>query len=196
MPWWKRTIDVLGAVLGLILLAPIFVAGALAVRLSGPGAILYKQRRAGIGGKPFTIYKFRSMIANADAVKDLIRNKNEQDGPAFKIEKDPRVTRVGRFLRSTSIDELPQLWNVLRGDMSLVGPRPLPVDESTACQRWQRRRLDVAPGITCRWQVEDRRIKIPFDAWMRLDLSYIESRSLRHDLKLILRTLRAVFFRR
>ena len=192
MPPWKRLIDLTGAATGLVLLSPVLLASAAAVRLSSQGPVFYKQRRTGLSGKPFTMYKFRSMIVNADEVKDQLRDQNEQDGPAFKIEKDPRVTRVGRFLRITSLDELPQLWNVLCGDMSLVGPRPLPVEEAQACLGWQHQRLDVTPGLTCLWQVMERRNKIPFDDWVRLDVKYIRSRSLRQDLGLICRTIGVV----
>ncbi|HEX5270896.1 MAG TPA: sugar transferase, partial [Gemmataceae bacterium] len=195
MPRWKRAIDVLGSAVGLVLLLPVLAAAAVAVRLSSPGPIFFAQRRSGLGGRPFRMYKFRSMVVDAEARKAALMARNEQDGPAFKIKHDPRVTRVGRFLRATSIDELPQLWNVLKGDMSLVGPRPLPVAEADACDLWQRRRLDVTPGLTCIWQVRGRG-KASFADWVRMDLEYIRSQSLPQDLRLLLLTGPAVVLRK
>lgn len=186
---WKRAIDVIGAGGGLIVLTPILATAAVAVRLTSPGPVFFKQRRSGRGGVPFWIYKFRSMVADAEARKAELMSLNEQDGPAFKIEHDPRVTTVGRILRSTSIDELPQLWNVLKGEMSLVGPRPLPCEESEACSGWYLERLNVTPGLTCFWQVKDRRSKISFADWARMDIRYIRRRSLWLDLKLIVQTI-------
>jgi lipopolysaccharide/colanic/teichoic acid biosynthesis glycosyltransferase len=195
LPWWKRMIDVLAG--GTILAAslPVMAVVALAVKISDRGPVLFKQRRAGLGGKPFTIYKFRTMVVDADGKKARLRHKNEQDGPAFKIKHDPRITRVGRFLRETSLDELPQLFNVLIGDMTLVGPRPLPLEESNRCATWHRRRLDVTPGLTCIWQVHGRS-SVNFTEWIRMDRRYIRSRSLWQDLKLILMTVPSVLLRR
>jgi lipopolysaccharide/colanic/teichoic acid biosynthesis glycosyltransferase len=170
-------------------LAPIFLLVAAAIKLDSSGPIFFVQWRSGLGGRLFSMFKFRSMVVDAEQRKKDMGELNEQDGPAFKMEQDPRLTAVGRFLRKTSLDETPQLWNVLRGEMSLVGPRPLPVDETAACQDWQRRRLDVTPGLTCIWQVKDRRTKIPFADWMRMDIRYTRSRSLINDLKLIFRTI-------
>jgi lipopolysaccharide/colanic/teichoic acid biosynthesis glycosyltransferase len=170
-------------------------AAALAVRLSGPGPILFTQRRAGLGGRPFTIFKFRTMTTDAEALKASLRALSERDGPAFKLTDDPRVTRVGKFLRSTSIDELPQLWNVLKGEMSLVGPRPLPLDESDGCTRWQRHRLDVTPGLTCIWQVSGRST-VSFAQWVRMDMKYIRRRTFLHDLWILVRTVPAVVLRK
>jgi lipopolysaccharide/colanic/teichoic acid biosynthesis glycosyltransferase len=167
------------------------VAAALAIKISSRGPILFAQERAGLGGRPFTMFKFRTMVENADAIKPQLMHLNQQDGPAFKIKDDPRVTAVGRLLRSTSIDELPQLWNVLRGDMSLVGPRPLPINESLGCRDWHRRRVDVTPGLTCIWQVEGRS-QVAFDEWMRMDLQYIRRRRPFEDLRLLLHTIRVV----
>jgi lipopolysaccharide/colanic/teichoic acid biosynthesis glycosyltransferase len=195
LPRWKRMLDVAGATFGLIALSPLLLSVAAAVKLSSPGPVLFRQRRTGHGGKPFMLYKFRSMVADAERRKADLHARNEQDGPAFKVKDDPRVTPLGRVLRATSIDELPQLWNVLRGDMSLVGPRPLPCDEADACQPWQRQRVDVAPGLTCIWQVEGRS-RVTFDDWIRMDVRYIRRRSPWHDVKLLAKTLPAVILQR
>jgi lipopolysaccharide/colanic/teichoic acid biosynthesis glycosyltransferase len=196
LPAWKRTIDILAAASGLLLLSPILLSAALAIKLTSRGPVMFTQRRAGLGGRPFTIYKLRTMGTDAEALKSQLRSQSEQDGPAFKIKNDPRVTWIGRYLRKTCIDELPQLWNILVGDMTLVGPRPLPCDESDACQTWQRRRLDVTPGLTCIWQVRSGRSRIAFSEWMRMDLRYIRRRSPFMDLKLLCRTLLAVLLHR
>ncbi|MDW8262481.1 MAG: sugar transferase [Phycisphaerales bacterium] len=195
-PWWKRLIDVVAASCGVVVLSPVLLAVAALIKVTDPqGPVLFKQRRAGLGGKPFTIYKFRTMRTDAEAMKRQLAALNEQDGPAFKITNDPRVTPIGRFLRRTSLDELPQLFNVLKGDMSLVGPRPLPVEESDGCDRWHRRRLDVAPGLTCIWQVHGRS-RVTFDEWARMDIRYIRRRRLWHDLSLLVQTIPAVLLRR
>jgi lipopolysaccharide/colanic/teichoic acid biosynthesis glycosyltransferase len=188
LPFWKRGLDLVGAGLGLVLLAPLLAAIAVAVRFSSPGAVLFRQLRAGRGGAPFWLYKFRTMVPDAEHQKAALAPLNESDGPAFKIRNDPRVTTVGRFLRATNLDELPQLWNVLKGDMTLVGPRPLPCDESDAVCGWQRRRLDATPGLTCIWQTQEHRNQIPFAEWVRMDLEYMRRRSLRLDLWLLMRT--------
>jgi lipopolysaccharide/colanic/teichoic acid biosynthesis glycosyltransferase len=195
MPPWKRALDVLGAGAGLVLLAPLLAGIAAAVKLSSPGPALFRQRRSGRGGRPFVMYKFRTMVCDAEARQAELQARNERDGPAFKMRNDPRVTPLGRFLRSTSLDELPQLWNVLRGEMSLVGPRPLPCEESAACAGWQRRRLDVTPGLTCTWQVWARG-GVSFAEWARMDVRYIRSCSAWQDLKLLLLTVPAVVLRR
>jgi len=148
-----------------------------------------------LGGKSFKIYKLRTMRPDAESLKSELLAYSEQDGPAFKMANDPRITPIGRFLRKTSIDELPQLWNVLKGDMSLVGPRPLPVDESKSCQLWQRRRLSVRPGLTCIWQIRGRN-SVSFDEWVRMDLKYIKRRSFWYDLYLIASTAPAVVAKR
>jgi lipopolysaccharide/colanic/teichoic acid biosynthesis glycosyltransferase len=191
----KRAVDVVGAAVGLLALLPLLPVVAAAIKLSSPGPVFFKQRRAGRGGRPFWMWKFRTMVADAEARKAELMGLNEQDGPAFKIKRDPRVTTVGRFLRSTSIDELPQLWNVLMGDMSLVGPRPLPCTEADGCDRWQRRRLDVTPGLTCIWQVKGRSA-VSFSDWVRMDVEYIENQSLGEDLRLILLTVPALVRRK
>lgn len=195
LPLWKRAIDVVGASVGLLLLSPILAIAALAIRLTSPGPALFWQRRTGLGGRAFFIAKFRTMVIDAEKRKRELMALNEQDGPAFKIKADPRITRIGHILRSTSIDELPQLWNVLRGDMSLVGPRPLPCNEAEACQGWLRQRVDVTPGLTCIWQVRGRS-KVSFADWVRMDVQYIRSRSIKNDVKLLLQTVPAVFSRR
>ena len=191
----RRAIDVLGAATGLLLAAPLIAAAAAAIKLSSRGPVMFVQQRAGLGGRPFPIYKLRTMCQGADAMKAQLKAQSEQDGAAFKMTDDPRVTRVGQFLRKTSLDELPQLWNVLVGDMSLVGPRPLPVEEAEAVAGWQRRRLDVMPGLTCIWQVEGRS-RVSFVEWMRMDMRYIRRPSLASDLRLMAATVPAVLARR
>lgn len=192
---FKRVADIVGSAFGLLLLAPILSLAAIAVKLSSPGPVLFGQRRAGLGCAPFTIYKFRSMYVDAERRKEELKHLNEQDGPAFKIKNDPRVTPVGRVLRATSIDELPQLFNVLKGDMSLVGPRPPTFDEVERYRRWYLRRLDVTPGLTCTWQVQGRS-RVSFEEWMRMDLHYIDRQSVWLDLKLIAKTVPALLLRR
>jgi lipopolysaccharide/colanic/teichoic acid biosynthesis glycosyltransferase len=195
LPFWKRFVDVVLGSAILLAALPIMTIAAIAIKVSDRGPIFFRQRRAGLGGRPFTIFKFRTMVLDADLKKSKLREKSEQDGPAFKIKHDPRITRVGRFLRETSIDELPQLFNVLTGDMSLVGPRPLPVEESNQCATWHRRRLDVTPGLTCIWQVHGRS-KVTFAEWIRMDRRYIRAQSILQDLKLIIMTLPSVLLRR
>jgi len=183
----KRVIDIVCAAVVLVVLTPFMVIVSALVKLTSRGPIIYKQVRCGLYGRKFVLYKFRSMRRGAEDVLWEIRHLNEMDGPVFKMRNDPRVTPLGRLLRKTSIDELPQFWNVLRGDMSLVGPRaPLP-EEVREYTRWQRRRLSVKPGITCLWQVSGRN-EIDFHEWMKLDLHYIDNWSLLLDLKILLRT--------
>ena len=195
MPWWKRTIDFVGATFALVLFSPLFLLIAAAIRFTSPGPAIFAQNRSGLGGRPFRIYKFRTMCKDAEARKSALRTHSEQDGPAFKMVNDPRITRVGKLLRKTSLDELPQLWNVLRGEMSLVGPRPLPLDEQNGVERWQRARLEVTPGLTCIWQVKGRS-QVSFADWVRMDLSYLRRRSLTGDLKILFATIPAVLLRR
>lgn len=195
-PLWKRSIDFTGALCGIVIFAPVLLLVAALIKLTDPaGPVIFRQRRAGLGGRPFVIYKFRTMRADAEKLKAQLMALNEQDGPAFKITHDPRITPIGRLLRKTSLDELPQLFNILKGDMSLVGPRPLPVDESENCDNWQKRRLDVAPGLTCTWQVHGRS-RVTFDEWARMDIRYIRRRRLWQDISLILQTIPAVLLRR
>ncbi len=188
----RRFIDVLVSGTALVALSPVFLIAALAVKLTTPGPIIFKQQRAGRGGVPFTFYKFRSMYLDAEARKAALAEKNEhRTGPIFKMKKDPRITPVGRILRKTSIDELPQLYNVLKGDMTLIGPRPPTLDEIAKYDLWQRKRLDLTGGITCIWQVSGRS-EIKFDEWVRMDIEYQRKRSLWFDVKLLFRTIGAV----
>jgi lipopolysaccharide/colanic/teichoic acid biosynthesis glycosyltransferase len=194
-PFVKRSFDVLGAALGLLVFSPLMAVLAAAVKFTSPGPVLFSQEREGHGGRRFRIYKFRSMRPDAHDHQPILRPYSEQDGPAFKMSNDPRTTWIGRLLRRTSLDELPQLWNVLVGDMSLVGPRPLPTAESMQCAPWQRQRLQVPPGLTCLWQVRGRST-VSFAEWMRMDLEYVRRRSFAYDLNLLLQTVPAVVFHR
>lgn len=187
----KRAFDIAVSAGMLVLLAPVFALTAIAIRLDSPGPVLFRQRRVGLHGRDFVFYKFRSMCADAEAKLESLRHFNEVTGPVFKMRRDPRVTGVGRFIRRLSIDELPQLWNVLKGEMSIVGPRPPTPDEVRKYEPWQRRRLSMKPGITCTWQVSGRS-DIDFDRWMQLDLAYIDNWSLWSDFHICLRTIPAV----
>jgi exopolysaccharide biosynthesis polyprenyl glycosylphosphotransferase len=188
----KRLVDILGAAFGLVLSGPLMAIVALLIRLESPGPVIYAADRAGVKGRRFRCYKFRSMVTNADHLKADLRAQNQREGPIFKIVGDPRITRVGRFIRRYSLDELPQLWNVLRGDMSMVGPRPHPVDEVNHYELHHYRRLDVKPGITGLWQITARHSP-SFDLNMHLDLTYIENWSLRLDFRILLGTVRVLF---
>ena len=190
----KRVLDVTVSVCGLVLLSPLFLAVALAVRLDSPGPVLFRQKRVGADEKVFVCYMFRSMQRDAEVRQAALEDLNEIEGPAFKIRDDPRVTRVGRFLRRWSIDESPQLVNVLKGEMSLVGPRPLPVRDFLGMEESHKRRLGAVPGMTGYWQTSGRS-DLPFEEMVRLDLYYIENWSLSFDLKIILKTLGAVLSR-
>ncbi len=194
-PVLKRLADVLLASIGMVVFLLLLPFLAVLIRLDSPGSIFYGQERVGLNGRIFRIYKFRSMVADAEQRKRELLDLNQQDGPAFKLRRDPRITWLGRLLRITSIDELPQLWNCLKGDMSLVGPRPLPCAEAIACLGWQRRRLDVTPGLTCIWQVQGRS-KVSFAQWVRMDLRYAATRSLLSDLGILLRTVPSLLLRR
>jgi len=187
----KRTLDVAVASLLLLIALPIVGMIALAIKLSSGGNVLFRQTRCGLNGRFFTLYKFRTMVEDAEERRRELMHLNEMDGPVFKLRSDPRVTFFGRFLRRYSLDELPQLWNVLRGDMSLVGPRPPIPEEVAKYQRWQRRRLAMKPGLTCLWQVSGRN-DVDFDRWMQLDLEYIDSWSPTLDFKILLKTIPAV----
>ncbi len=187
----KRWFDLIVSAVALLLLSPVFLLAFLAIRLDSRGPFIYHSTRLGRCGRPFRFAKFRSMVHGAERLKSQLEALNEMDGPVFKIRNDPRVTRVGRFLRKTSLDELPQLIHVLRGEMSLVGPRPPIPTEVEQYQPWQRRRLSVTPGITCLWQVRGRN-RISFEEWMRLDVEYVEHISFGMDLKILLLTVPAV----
>jgi exopolysaccharide biosynthesis polyprenyl glycosylphosphotransferase len=187
----KRVLDVIGAAVALVVLAPALASIAILIRLDSPGRILYSALRAGRKGRPFHCYKFRTMVREADALKEELRGRNERRGPFFKIAGDPRITRIGRHLRRYSLDELPQLWNVLKGEMSLVGPRPHPLDDFSGYGIEHLPRLDVTPGITGLWQVTSRRDP-SFQAGMNLDIEYIRRWSLGLDMRILFKTAGAV----
>lgn len=189
----KRCFDILFSLLALIVLSPCFLMIALIVFLDDPhGSPLYHQTRVGKDGKVFTFWKFRSMVVNAEELLYKLQDQNEKDGPVFKMKHDPRITRVGRFIRKTSLDELPQLWNVLKGDMSLVGPRPALPREVDQYSEYERLRLLAKPGLTCYWQTKDCRDDIGFDEWLEMDIQYIRDSSFWLDMKLIFRTIKVV----
>ena len=189
----KRLIDMVGSASLLLALTPLFTIVALLIKLDSPGPIFFAQERVGYNKRRFRILKFRTMVYEADKQQDLLEHLNEVEGPVFKIKNDPRITRVGTFLRRFSIDELPQLVNVVKGEMSLVGPRPLPVrDVQRIDAQWHKRRFSIKPGITCLWQVNGRS-NIGFNDWVRMDLDYIDKWSLRLDLLILLKTVPAVF---
>jgi lipopolysaccharide/colanic/teichoic acid biosynthesis glycosyltransferase len=189
----KRVLDVTASFISLLLLAPLFAVISIAVKLGSVGPIFYRWNVVGRGGRPFTGYKFRSMVAHADSLRGGLASRNEMTGPVFKVTNDPRITRVGAWLRKYSLDELPQLYNVLKGDMSLVGPRPPLATEYAHFSDYQKKKLTVKPGITCLWQVSGRNQISDFDEWVRLDLEYIHRWSLALDLNILARTLGAVF---
>jgi lipopolysaccharide/colanic/teichoic acid biosynthesis glycosyltransferase len=188
----KRGVDIVVAGLALGVLSPVFLLIAAVIKLMSPGPVFYEWHVLGKQAKPFTGYKFRTMVVGADRLKDQFLDRNEMSGPVFKIRHDPRVTPLGRWLRKYSIDELPQLWSVLKGDMSLVGPRPPAPEEFVRFAGWQRGKLAVTPGITCLWQVSGRNEISDFDTWVRLDLEYIRTWDLWLDAKILLRTIPAV----
>jgi exopolysaccharide biosynthesis polyprenyl glycosylphosphotransferase len=192
----KRFLDVVGALFLLALLSPLLAIVAILVKLTSKGPAIFRQERAGMGGRSFTLYKYRTMNQGAELERAGLESKNEMNGPVFKIKEDPRITGLGRFLRKMSIDELPQLWNVVKGDMSLVGPRPLPIYEVEKFERWQRRRMTMRPGITCLWQVMGRNRVTDFSEWMKLDLEYVDRWSLGLDIKILLKTVPAVLIGR
>ncbi|MGH7476959.1 MAG: sugar transferase [Longimicrobiales bacterium] len=188
----KRGLDVVLSAAGLVVLSPLLLTVAALVRLTSPGPALYQWRVVGRNGRLMTSYKFRTMVANANQLKPQLHEQNEMRGPVFKMRKDPRVTAFGRFLRRSSIDELPQLWSVLKGDMSLVGPRPPEPHEFAAFAPAQRQKLSVTPGLTCHWQVNGRSRICDFDEWVQLDLQYIREWNLWVDCKILARTIPAV----
>lgn len=191
----RRAQDIVFSSIALVVLSPVMLLVALAVYIDDPkGSPIFSQIRCGRNGKPFKFYKFRSMCVDAEAKLDALLQQNEMDGPAFKIKDDPRITRVGKFIRKTSLDELPQLFNILKGDMSIVGPRPPLPREVEQYDAYQRQRLYVTPGLTCYWQIQPHRNDLTFDEWMELDIKYMKERSFLVDWKIIFQTVRAVLF--
>lgn len=188
----KRVIDVVCSFVGVLVLSPLFVVIAIIIKFTSKGPVFFSQKRVGRDGKEFKMYKFRSMVVNAEELKEKLAAQNEMSGPMFKMKDDPRVTKVGKFIRKTSIDELPQLLNVLKGDMSLVGPRPSLPKEVAQFEDWMYRRLEVKPGLTCYWQVSGRN-NIDFEDWMKLDIKYVDERSTWIDIKLIFKTVFVLF---
>jgi exopolysaccharide biosynthesis polyprenyl glycosylphosphotransferase len=188
----KRVIDIVGAIFGLTLCTPLFLVVAILIKSSSKGPVLFRQERYGLGKRTFRIYKFRTMVENAEAVQASLEHMNQNSGPVFKIFEDPRITKIGAILRRTSIDELPQLINVLKGEMSFVGPRPLNMrDVGKFSEGWLMRRFSVKPGLTCLWQISGRST-VSFDRWIELDLHYIDHWSLQMDLKILALTVPAV----
>ncbi|MFA6133650.1 MAG: sugar transferase [Phycisphaerae bacterium] len=187
----KRAVDVVGSILLIVLLAPLMLAIAVLIKLTSRGAVIFRQSRAGLGGKPFVMYKFRTMIDSAEDSRQAVAHLNEKDGPVFKIANDPRLTCVGKLLRRSSADELPQLFNVLSGQMSLVGPRPLWLPEAMSATGRARRRMEVKPGMTCLWQISGRS-ELSYDRWIDLDLYYIDHQTFLLDLLIMFQTVPAV----
>lgn len=191
---WKSFTEFWFSFIMLFLLSPIMVLIALLIKLTSKGPIIFKQERVGLRGRKFYIYKFRTMVQNAEELKTQLQALNESDGPAFKIKRDPRITPIGSVLRKTGLDELPQLFNVLKGEMSLIGPRPPLPEEVEKYKRWHLRRLSVKPGITCTWQIIPNRNNVQFDNWMKLDIQYIDDWSIKKDLILIFQTIKTIFY--
>ena len=190
--FFKRLIDIIGSLIGLILASPILAVVGILIKLESKGPVIFSQTRVGLNGNEFKMYKLRSMVVNAEELKKKLEGQNEMSGPMFKIKDDPRITKVGKFIRKTSIDELAQLVNVLKGDMSLVGPRPSLPKEVEQFEDWMLERLEVKPGLTCYWQVMGRN-NIEFEEWMELDVKYVRERSLWLDIKLIFKTFFVLF---
>jgi exopolysaccharide biosynthesis polyprenyl glycosylphosphotransferase len=188
----KNTLSVLSAFFILVIWSPILFLIALIIKMTSSGPVFFKQKRVGLRGRTFYMYKFRTMVVNAEELKQGLMQLNEADGPVFKIKNDPRVTKIGKFLRKTGLDELPQFINVLIGDMSLVGPRPPVPEEVKQYERWQLRRLSIKPGITCTWQIKPNRNDISFEDWMKMDLQYIDNWSNKLDLMLFFKTIRTI----
>lgn len=190
--FFKRITDILCSSFGLLVLSPIFLIVGVLIKLESKGSLIFSQERIGKDGITFKMYKFRSMVVNAEELKEKLCHKNEMSGPMFKMKDDPRVTKIGKFIRKTSIDELPQLFNVLKGDMSLVGPRPSLPKEVEKFDNWMMTRLEVKPGLTCYWQVSGRN-DIDFEDWMKLDIKYVRERNTLVDIKLIFKTFFVLF---
>ncbi|MDU3526237.1 sugar transferase [Clostridium sp.] len=188
----KRALDVIASFLGLVILSPILLIVAILIKLESKGPAIFAQSRIGLNGEEFKMYKFRSMVQNAEELKEKLAKQNEMSGPMFKMKNDPRVTKVGKFIRKTSIDELPQLLNILKGDMTLVGPRPSLPKEVQKFEPWMLKRLEVKPGLTCYWQVSGRN-NIDFEEWMNLDLKYVNDMNFWLDIKLIFKTVAVLF---
>ncbi|HBC78685.1 MAG TPA: hypothetical protein DEO60_01695 [Bacteroidales bacterium] len=191
----KKFMDITGSIILLLILSPLMILIALLVKFTSKGPVIYRQARVGLRGRQFDLYKFRTMVINADKIREDLESKNEMDGPVFKIKDDPRVTPIGRFLRKTGFDELPQLLNVLKGEMSLIGPRPPLKSETEQYKRWQLRRLSVKPGLSCFWQIIPDRNNVKFEKWMEMDLAYIDNWSPRLDFVILLKTIKTVFQR-
>jgi exopolysaccharide biosynthesis polyprenyl glycosylphosphotransferase len=191
----KKIMDISISVFLIICLSPVLLIIAILIKLTSKGPIVFKQARVGLRGRQFNLYKFRTMIVNAEKMKKNLEGENEMDGPVFKIKDDPRVTNIGKFLRQSGLDELPQLFNVMKGEMSLIGPRPPLPTETIQYKRWQLRRLSVKPGLSCFWQIKPDRNNIKFEKWMELDLAYIDNWSLRLDFIILLKTIKTVFQR-
>jgi len=191
----KKVMDITISLLMIIFFSPFLVIIVFLIKLSSTGPVIYKQTRVGLRGRLFDLYKFRTMVANAEKLRKGLEAENEMDGPVFKIKDDPRVTKIGRFLRRTGLDELPQLFNILQGEMSLIGPRPPIPAEIQQYKRWQLRRLSVKPGLSCFWQIKPERNTIKFEKWMELDLAYIDNWSLRLDLMILFKTIKTVLQR-
>jgi len=188
----KKIIDVIGSLCGILLLSPVMIVVAICIKLDSKGPVFFGQNRVGQDGKPFKMYKFRSMCTNAECLLEELRGKNEMSGPMFKMKEDPRVTKVGRFIRNTSIDELPQLFNILNGEMSIVGPRPSLPKEVAQFTSFQKQRLIAKPGLTCYWQVSGRS-DVDFEEWMEMDIEYLMNRSTFVDIGLIFKTVGVLF---
>ncbi len=187
----KRGIDIVSSILAIILFSPVFLITAAAIYIEDGAPVLFIQARNGLDGKVFRMYKFRSMCRDAEKIHHSLLAQNELDGPAFKMKNDPRLTKVGKFIRKTSIDELPQFFNILKGEMSIVGPRPLPTYETAELNEYQKQRMSVKPGLTCYWQCCGRN-DIPFEEWMEMDMRYIEDESMLTDARIIMKTVVSV----
>ena len=191
----KKIMDITLSLFLIIVLSPVLISIAIIIKMTSKGPVIFKQSRVGLRGRPFNLFKFRTMIADAESLKKQLQAENEADGPVFKIKDDPRVTGIGKFLRKSGLDELPQLFNILKGEMSLIGPRPPLLEETKSYKRWQLRRLSVKPGLSCFWQIKPDRNSIKFEKWMEMDLAYIDNWSLRLDFIILLKTILTVFQR-
>jgi len=191
----KNFMDITISLFLIIILSPLLLIIALSIKLTSEGPVIYKQARIGLRGRKFNLYKFRTMVSNADMLKKDLEAENEVDGPVFKIKDDPRITKIGKILRKSGLDELPQLINILKGEMSLIGPRPPLLSEIQYYKRWQLRRLSVKPGLSCFWQIKPDRNSIKFEKWMEMDLAYIDNWSIRMDFLILLKTIKTVFQR-